>query len=230
MEKPVKAGESPTPPNTPPQQNAENALRQSPSVDHGSGDGIKEPLLDVSTFDPKLVGETEPEPGENVAPTANFTFDATGLTATFTDTSSDSDGSIVSRAWAFGDGGTASTQNPSHTYATAGTYTVTLTVKDDDGAIGTTSQSVTVSTTVSPEPLGLLSVTARSAGANRYADLEWTGGSTANVDIYRNTTKVATTLNDGVYTDTAPKKTSSATYQVCEAGTNVCSNSVTATW
>ncbi|NCD21102.1 MAG: PKD domain-containing protein, partial [Actinobacteria bacterium] len=114
-----------------------------------SGDGIKERLLDVSTFDPVMVGETEP-PDENVAPRANFTFDATGLTATFTDTSSDADGSVTSWNWNFGDGSTSTTQSPSHSYAAAGTYTVTLTVKDDDGAIGTTSQSVTVSTTVSP--------------------------------------------------------------------------------
>ncbi|HVJ63212.1 MAG TPA: S8 family serine peptidase, partial [Tahibacter sp.] len=42
--------------------------------------------------------------GGNVAPTANFTATTSGLTANFTDTSTDSDGSIASRAWNFGDG------------------------------------------------------------------------------------------------------------------------------
>ncbi len=84
-------------------------------------------------------------PGGNVAPTASFTKTATGLTVAFTDTSTDSDGTIAARSWNFGDGGTSTTANPSHTYAAAGTYTVTLTVTDDDGATGSTQQSVTVS-------------------------------------------------------------------------------------
>ena len=80
----------------------------------------------------------------NVAPNAAFTSAVSNLTATFTDTSTDSDGTIASRAWNFGDGGTATTANPSHTYAAAGTYTVTLTVTDDDGATDSASASVTV--------------------------------------------------------------------------------------
>jgi serine protease len=83
--------------------------------------------------------------GSNVAPDANFSFTTSGLGASFTDTSSDSDGSIVSRSWNFGDGGTSSATNPSHTYASAGTYNVSLTVTDDDGAPDTISKSVSVS-------------------------------------------------------------------------------------
>ncbi len=80
----------------------------------------------------------------NNPPTASFTSSVSNLTASFTDTSTDSDGSIVSRSWTFGDGGTSSATNPSHTYASAGTYTVNLTVTDDDGATDSTSASVTV--------------------------------------------------------------------------------------
>jgi DNA-binding beta-propeller fold protein YncE len=49
--------------------------------------------------------------------------------------SSDSDGSVVRYDWSFGDGTTAPNggATPSHTYAKAGTYTVTLTVTDDSG-------------------------------------------------------------------------------------------------
>ena len=65
---------------------------------------------------------------------AAFTQTCTGLTCAFTDGSTDADGSIAARSWTFGDGATSSQTNPSRTYAAAGTYTVTLTVTDDDGA------------------------------------------------------------------------------------------------
>jgi PKD repeat protein len=84
--------------------------------------------------------------GTNQPPTANFTSTKNNLVVSFTDTSTDSDGTIASRAWTFDDGGTSTAANPSHTYAAAGTYTVTLTVKDNAGASSSKSQSVTVAT------------------------------------------------------------------------------------
>jgi carboxypeptidase T len=83
--------------------------------------------------------------GGNVAPVANFSSASSGLTATFTDTSTDSDGSIAARSWNFGDGATSTATNPSRTYATAGTYSVSLTVTDNGGLTNTRTQSVTVS-------------------------------------------------------------------------------------
>ena len=80
--------------------------------------------------------------GENQAPMAGFDVSVSRLTADFTDTSSDGDGSIASRLWDFGDGSTSTATNPTHTYASQGTYTVTLTVTDDDGATDSTSRSV----------------------------------------------------------------------------------------
>ena len=83
--------------------------------------------------------------GSNQAPNASFSESINGLSVSFTDNSSDSDGTIASRSWNFGDGNSSSAANPSHTYAAAGTYTVTLTVTDNDGATDNTSKSITVS-------------------------------------------------------------------------------------
>ncbi len=84
----------------------------------------------------------------NVAPAASFTYapsaPTTADTVAFTDGSSDVDGTVVAWSWDFGDGATSSEQHPSHRYADDGTYTVTLTVSDDDGADNTTVQAITV--------------------------------------------------------------------------------------
>jgi carboxypeptidase T len=85
--------------------------------------------------------------GGNQPPVANFGVVTNGLAATFTDSSTDSDGSIASRAWNFGDGTTSTATNPSKTYAAAGTYSVSLTVTDNGGATNTKTSSVTVGST-----------------------------------------------------------------------------------
>jgi len=87
----------------------------------------------------------------NNPPTASFTHTTNGLTASFNGTgSSDSDGTISSYAWTFGDGTSASGATVSRTYAMAGTYSVQLKVTDDDGATGTVTKSVTVAAAGGP--------------------------------------------------------------------------------
>jgi serine protease len=82
----------------------------------------------------------------NQPPTASFTYNCTDLACIFDASGSyDPDGNISSYAWTFGDGSTGSGVTASRTYGEAGTYTVSLTVTDDDGATGNTSKSVTVS-------------------------------------------------------------------------------------
>ncbi len=78
-------------------------------------------------------------------PTASFTSSATNLTASFDGTGSgDVDGTITGYAWNFGDGATGTGPTPQRIYATGGTYTVTLTVTDNDGHTGVTTGQVTV--------------------------------------------------------------------------------------
>ncbi len=65
---------------------------------------------------------------------ANPTSGTTPLSVTFTDQSVSGGNPIQTWAWDFGDGGTATIQNPSHAYMTAGTYTVSLTVTNARGS------------------------------------------------------------------------------------------------
>ncbi len=80
----------------------------------------------------------------NSPPVAAFQQACSGLDCAFSDLSSDSDGTLLSWAWSFGDGVTSADRHPSHIYATAGTYGVTLTVSDDGGGVGVASREVTV--------------------------------------------------------------------------------------
>ena len=83
----------------------------------------------------------------NEPPIASFTFNCDGLTCAFDASgSSDPDGMIVDYAWDFGDdnGDSGSDPTTSHTYSTAGIYNVMLTVIDNENAMGTDNQSVTV--------------------------------------------------------------------------------------
>jgi PKD repeat protein len=84
----------------------------------------------------------------NLPPTASFegpTSCTAGTPCGFHSTSTDADGQIASAAWDFGDLGTADGLDATHTYAAAGTYSVTLTVTDNGGATGTVTESIIVS-------------------------------------------------------------------------------------
>ena len=70
--------------------------------------------------------------GGGSPPSAAFTWVCEGLTCGFSDASTDADGTVTGRLWTFGDGGTSTEGNPSHEYDRSGSYSVTLTVTDDD--------------------------------------------------------------------------------------------------
>ena len=93
------------------------------------------------------------DPPANVAPTAAFPQPTCSeRTCTVNGSSStDSDGTIESYEWTFGDGGTATGATPAdHTYAADGEYTITLTVTDDGGLTNSTTRVVNVSATPPP--------------------------------------------------------------------------------
>ena len=78
----------------------------------------------------------------NVPPTASFTSACTDLVCRFTNTSVDSDGTIVASAWTFGSVGTSSEASPTFKFPAPGTYPVTLAVTDHDGAVSSVTSTV----------------------------------------------------------------------------------------
>jgi serine protease len=171
-----------------------------------------------------------PPPPSNTPPTANFSFACDGLSCQFTDSSSDSDGSVTGWNWDFGDGTTSTTRNPSRTYASGGTYTVTLTATDDAGASDSVSRDVTVS---EPEPPGddfSLSASGSKVRGRQVVDLNWSGSSAGSFDVKRDGATIATVSGSSYTDNTGNRGGGSYQYQVCEAGTSTCTNTVTVTF
>jgi hypothetical protein len=62
-------------------------------------------------------------------------------------------------------------------------------------------------------------------------DLAWSGATSSNVDIYRNGTRIGTVPNSRAYTDSpGGRGHATYTYQVCNAGTQTCSNQASVTF
>jgi PKD repeat protein len=110
------------------------------------------------------------------SPVAGFSCDKTTgtapLTVNFTSTST---GSILSYAWDFGDGGTSSLENPSHTFTEEGNYTVKLTVSGLGG-----SNSATKTITVS-ESAPVASFTCNKTSGNAPLTVNFTSTATGTI-------------------------------------------------
>lgn len=91
-------------------------------------------------------------PPDNEAPVANFTVPSCviNVACTFTDASSD-DVAVTAWDWNFGDNTPhGTTEDATHTYTVAGTYSVVLTVTDAEGLTGTKSAQIIIAPEVVP--------------------------------------------------------------------------------
>jgi serine protease len=149
------------------------------------------------------------DPG-NHPPAADFTMTTQGLTVSFTDTSTDVDGTIVAWSWNFS-GGTSTEQHPSHTYGSSGSFLVTLTVTDDDGISNSVSKIVSV-TPIALDVLGARRVGQRGVDVT----LGWSGAGSDGVEIYRNFVPLGLKPNTGTYRDRFNSSGQTFIYFVCE--------------
>jgi PKD repeat protein len=179
------------------------------------------------------VASTAPAGGTagNQAPTAAFTYRCDLLVCSFTDASTDVDGTVASRQWAFGDGTSSTNSNPVRTFAGSGTYTVSLTVTDNGGA-----KSLTASQNVSVAALRLTATGSKAKGVHS-VDLTWSPINAAErVRITRNDQVISfNSPHNGAYRDEVGTKGGGVTYtyKVCvgTAGeTARCSNLASVTF
>ena len=99
-----------------------------------------------------------------------------------------------------------------------------LTVTDNDGDSDTDTQSVDM-----PVAASQITLTANGYKVKgiHHVDLTWSGASTDNVDIFKDSVLLTTVPNPGFYTDnTEQKGGASYTYQLCEANSTVCSDPI----
>ena len=139
------------------------------------------------------IGEVTPQP-----PQASFDTEIEGLTAMFTDASTDANNDITQWSWNFGDGATSSDQNPTHVYAGSGSYNVELTVTDSEGNTSTSMQTVVVSDVD-------IELTLKRANKSRLGtmrvDLSWGTVGAESMNVYRNGELIDTTSDNGRYRD-----------------------------
>ncbi len=99
-------------------------------------DSLGETSTDTLTV---TVQNREPTVSFNHTPLEPTVFE----TIQFRDNSTDPDGNVTAWAWDFGDGTTSTQENPTHKYEDRGSYTVTLTITDNDGGTGVTTRGIT---------------------------------------------------------------------------------------
>jgi PKD repeat protein len=97
------------------------------------------------------------------------------LTVYFVGSGNDPDGTITSYHWDFGDGSISDLQNPSHTFTNEGTYTVIITVTDNNASTGTNIMQIHVTKPTNQPPIASLS--ANRTGGTMPLVVSFTGSS-----------------------------------------------------
>jgi PKD repeat protein len=119
-------------------------------------------------------------PTPNVPPVAVLGVDCLHLNCQVDGSdSTDSDGAVVGYAWDLGDGTTATSALVDHTYAAAGTYTVRLTVTDDDGATAVVTNALTVVANQAPTAAFTVSCAGRDCTVDGSTSTDVDGAVTA---------------------------------------------------
>lgn len=119
----------------------------------------------------------------NASFSANPTSGAAALEVTFDASgASDPDGSVISYSWDLGDGTTDSGGTITHTYNSAGNYTVELTVIDNDGAQASSSKNISVTAPINP-PTASFTASPTSGEAPLEVSFDASGSSDSNGNI-----------------------------------------------
>jgi PKD repeat protein len=162
----------------------------------------------------------------NEAPTANFSPACQALRCAFTDESTD-DVDVVSWQWTFGDNGSSSKRHPVHTYGSAASYSVSLTVTDAEGETSTiTRQAVATQPAVTSlkcvdgsAPGGFVACTLRLEQEAGFRVVLNSSSCEAHGNLFRITAPVEQTLTtDGCYDQVGKQLTSAGAFP---AGTEI---------
>jgi hypothetical protein len=146
------------------------------------------------------------KPDENAAPTADFSYQCPALQCDFQDASTDDVG-VVSWSWNFGAQG-SDQRNPFYIYSAAGTYPVTLTVRDAEGVTSSTTRNVdpktpvvTTLSCVDPSaPGGFVACTLKLQSEAGFKVVLDNSSCEAHGNVFRVTAPMTGTLtNDGCY-------------------------------
>ena len=176
------------------------------------------------------------EPASNVAPVPTFTQSCTGLSCSVSSQGT-ADPNVwgpantpdtIAYSWNWGDGTALSTgASPSHTYAAAGSYTITLTTTDGWGKAASTTRNVTLTEPASNQPPSV----AFTASCPTFTTCQF-NSAPGTVDPDGDVIRYSWNFGDGgTSTSAAPSRTYAApgTYTVVLTATDVWGKSATAT-
>lgn len=170
------------------------------------------------------------EASTNPPPNAVFSFNCTDLDCSFDGSSSSDDGTITGYAWDFGDGNNASGATSNHQFAADGTYNVSFTVTDDEGATDNVTQSVEVTDSSGSAPIDL-SVATRQTNRRNISTLTWSGATTNRVDVYIDGVYNRRTKNDGSWNHRTNSGSATYSYKLCDQNSSThCSDVITVTF